>query len=124
MAAKGRSIMQNAIIANIENKQLKAEVTPFAIGDKVKVYSRIVEGEKTRTQAFEGTVIRIRNANVKTTFTVRKVVTKIGVEKTFVLHSPNMEKLEVLKRGKVRQSKLYYLRDRIGSKATRIKEKA
>ena len=116
--------MQNAIIANIENKQLKAEVTPFAIGDKVKVYSRIVEGEKTRTQAFEGTVIRIRNANVKTTFTVRKVVTKIGVEKTFVLHSPNMEKLEVLKRGKVRQSKLYYLRDRIGSKATRIKEKA
>jgi len=114
--------MKNPIIANIEEKQLKEDVPLFNVGDKVKVHSKITEGNKTRIQAFEGTVIKINRAGVKTNFTVRKVVATVGVEKTFILHSPNVEKIERLKAGKVRRAKLYYLRDRIGSKATRIKD--
>jgi large subunit ribosomal protein L19 len=116
--------MQNAIIDAIEKKQLKTEVPVFRIGDAVKVHSRIVEGEKSRIQVFEGTVVGLSRRGARTTFTVRKVVAGIGVEKTFVLHSPNVEKVVVIKRGKVRRAKLYYLRERIGAKATRIKDAA
>ena len=110
------------IISKLEKEQLKESISDLRIGDTVKVLSRIIEGEKTRTQAFEGTAIAIRKAGVRSSFTVRKVVATIGVEKTFLFHSPNVEKVEIMKRGKVRRSKLYYLRQRVGSKATRIKE--
>ena len=83
--------MKNPIIANIEEKQLKEDVPLFNVGDKVKVHSKITEGNKTRIQAFEGTVIKINRAGVKTNFTVRKVVATVGVEKTFILHSPNVQ---------------------------------
>jgi len=114
--------MKNAIIDAIEKEQMKELVIDFNVGDQIKVFQKIVEGTKTRTQAFEGTVIAIQSAGVRTTFIVRKVVAGIGVEKTFVFHSPNLEKIEIKKRGKVRRAKLYYLRDRVGSKATRIKD--
>ncbi|MFA5928221.1 MAG: 50S ribosomal protein L19 [Candidatus Margulisiibacteriota bacterium] len=115
--------MNKKLIDEIEKEQLREDKTAkFNVGDTVKVLSRIVEGEKTRSQAFEGTVIKITNAGARTTFIVRKVVATIGVEKTFVLHSPNMQKITVLKSGKTRRAKLYYLRERIGSKATRIKD--
>ena len=114
--------MKNAIIDAIEKKQMKDSAMEFNVGDQIKVFLKIVEGAKTRTQAFEGTVIAIQRAGVRTTFIVRKVVAGVGVEKTFLFHSPNLEKIEIKKRGKVRRAKLYYLRDRVGSKATRIKD--
>ena len=104
------------------NEQLKTEVPQFNIGDSVKVSIRITEGEKTRTQLFEGTVIAKRGGGISETFTVRRVSYGVGVEKTFPLHSPNVEKIEVFREGKVRRAKLFYLRDRVG-KAAKVKEK-
>ncbi len=104
------------------NEQLKTEVPQFGIGDGVKVYIRITEGEKTRTQMFEGTVIARHGGGISETFTVRRVSYGVGVEKTFPIHSPNVEKITVFREAKVRRAKLYYLRDRVG-KAAKVKEK-
>ena len=104
------------------NEQLKTEVPQFNIGDSVKVYVRIKEGEKTRTQMFEGTVIAKHGGGISETFTVRRVSYGVGVEKTFPIHSPNVEKVVVFREGKVRRAKLYYLRGRVG-KAAKVKEK-
>ena len=104
------------------NEQLKTDIPAFNIGDSVKVYNRITEGEKTRTQLFEGTVIAKRGGGISETFTVRRVSYGVGVEKTFPLHSPNVEKVVVFREAKVRRAKLYYLRDRVG-KAAKVKEK-
>ena len=104
------------------NEQLKTELPQFGIGDGVKVYIRIAEGEKTRTQLFEGTVIAKKGGGISETFTVRRVAYGVGVEKTFPLHSPNVEKIVVFREAKVRRAKLYYLRDRVG-KAAKVKEK-
>ncbi len=104
------------------SEQIKTEVTKFGIGDGVKVYVRIKEGDKERIQLFEGTVIARHGGGISETFTVRRVSYGVGVEKTFPLHSPNVSKIEVVREAKVRRAKLYYLRDRVG-KAAKVKEK-
>lgn len=109
------------IIKEIEASQLKAEVPQFSVGDTVKVYGKIKEGNRERIQIFEGTVIKRQNGGNRETFTVRKSSNGVGVEKTWPLHSPNVEKVEVVRQGKVRRAKLYYLRDRVGKKA-KVKE--
>ena len=103
------------------SEQLKTEVPAFGIGDSVKVYVKIVEGEKERTQMFDGTVIARHGGGISETFTVRKISYGVGVEKTFPIHSPNVAKVEVTRVGQVRRAKLYYLRDRKG-KAAKVKE--
>lgn len=110
------------LIKNIEDAQLKAEVPEFHVGDTVKVYAKVKEGNRERTQVFEGTVIKRQNGGIKETFTVRKNSNGIGVEKTWPVHSPIVEKVEIVRLGKVRRAKLYYLRDRVG-KAAKVKEK-
>ena len=112
----------NDIIKKIEDAQLKAEIPEFRVGDTVKVYAKIKEGNRERTQAFEGTVIKRQNGGVRETFTVRKFSNGIGVEKSWPLHSPVVEKIEVIRHGKARRAKLYYLRDRVG-KAAKVREK-
>ncbi|MGE4618833.1 MAG: 50S ribosomal protein L19 [Planctomycetota bacterium] len=110
-------------ITEFEKNQLKTdEITEFHIGDTVDVYVRIVEGDKQRVQVFNGTVIARRNSGSRSAFTVRRIVAGEGVERTFPLHSPWVEKIEVKRLGRVRRAKLYYLRDRIG-KATKVREK-
>ncbi len=109
------------IIKNIEAAQLKAEVADFNVGDTVKVYGKIKEGNRERIQVFEGTVLKRQGGGARETFTVRKSSNGVGVEKTWPLHSPNVEKIEVVRRGKVRRAKLNYLRDRVGKKA-KVKE--
>ncbi len=109
------------IIKSIEAEQLKAEVPAFNVGDTVKVYGKIKEGNRERIQVFEGTVIKKQGGSNRATFTVRKLSNGVGVEKTWPLHSPNVERVEVVRRGKVRRARLYYLRDRIG-KAAKVKE--
>ena len=111
----------NDIIKNIEEAQLKAEVTPFRVGDTVRVHAKVKEGNRERIQVFEGTVLKRQNGGVRETFTVRKTSNGIGVEKTWPLHSPVIDKIEVVRRGKVRRAKLNYLRDREG-KAAKVKE--
>ena len=111
----------NEIIKNIEAAELKAEVPVFNVGDTVKVYAKIKEGNRERIQIFEGTVLKKQGGSTRATFTVRKNSNGIGVEKTWPLHSPNVEKIEVIRRGKVRRAKLNYLRDRVGKKA-KVKE--
>ena len=111
----------NDIIKNIESAQLKAEVPEFRVGDTVRVHALIKEGNRERIQVFEGTVIKKQNGSNRTTFTVRKLSNGVGVEKTWPLHSPNVEKVEIVRKGKVRRAKLYYLRDRVG-KAAKVKE--
>jgi large subunit ribosomal protein L19 len=108
------------IISDMESSLMKKDVTPFNVGDTVRVFSKIIEGDKERLQAFEGTVIKKRGGALREVFTVRKVVQGIGVEKTFPIHSPKVEKIKVIKQGRTRRAKLYYLRKRIGSKALRI----
>ena len=112
----------NDIIREIENSQLKSDVTPFNVGDTVRVYAKVVEGSRERIQMFEGTVIAKRGSGVAETFTVRRVAYGVGVERVFPLHSPNVKDVQVVRYGKVRRSKLYYLRDRVG-KAAKVKEK-
>ena len=109
------------MIKAFTNEQLKTEVPQFNIGDTVRVYNKIVEGTRERTQVFEGTVIAKKNGGISETFTVRRISYGVGVEKTFPLHSPRVEKVEVIRTGKVRRAKLYYLRDRVG-KAAKVKE--
>ncbi len=111
----------NNIIKNIETAQLKAEVTPFRVGDTIKVYAKVKEGNRERVQLFEGTVLKRQGGGVRETFTVRKTSNGVGVEKTWPLHSPVIEKIEVVRRGKVRRAKLNYLRQRVG-KAAKVKE--
>ena len=111
----------NEIIKNIEAEQLKKEIPSFNVGDTVKVFAKIKEGNRERIQIFEGTVIKRQNGGVRETFTVRKNSNGIGVEKTWPLHSPNVEKVEVIRRGKVRRAKLNYLRGRVGKRA-KVKE--
>lgn len=108
------------IIKDIESKQMK-KVTDFNVGDTIKVYAKIKEGERERIQAFEGTVLKRQGGSCRETFTVRKNSNGVGVEKTWPLHSPTIEKIEVIRRGKVRRAKLNYLRDRVGKKA-KVKE--
>ncbi|MCH5273984.1 MAG: 50S ribosomal protein L19 [Lachnospiraceae bacterium] len=111
----------NEIIKNIEATQLKSEVAEFHVGDTVKVYAKVKEGTRERIQVFEGTVLKRQNGGARETFTVRKTSNGVGVEKTWPLHSPNVEKIEVIRRGKVRRAKLTYLRQRVGKKA-KVKE--
>ena len=114
--------MKNPIIENLENGFKKAEIPQMNPGDTVKVFVRIVEGNKERLQAYEGTIIAEHGSGINKTITVRKVFQGVGVERVFLIHSPRIEKIQVLRRGDVRRAKLYYLRERSG-KATRIKEK-
>lgn len=109
------------LIEAFTNEQLKTEVPEIKIGDTVRVYNRIKEGNRERTQLFEGTVIAKHDGGISATFTVRKISYGVGVEKTFPLHSPNVEKVETVRSGKVRRARLYYLRDRVG-KASKVKE--
>lgn len=111
----------NEIIREIEAAQVKEQVSDFKVGDTVKVYGKIKEGNRERIQIFEGTVLKRQGGSNRETFTVRKMSNGIGVEKTWPLHSPNVEKIEVVRRGKVRRAKLNYLRGRIGKKA-KVKE--
>ena len=111
----------NEIIKSIEDEVLK-EVTEFNVGDTVKVYAKIKEGNRERVQVFEGVVLKKQGTGARATYTVRKTSNGVGVEKTWPLHSPNVEKIEVVRYGKVRRAKLYYLRDRVG-KAAKVKEK-
>ena len=108
-------------ISAFVNEQLKTELPKFEIGDTVVVHNKIVEGSRERIQLFEGTVIAKRNGGISETFTVRRIAYGVGVEKTFPLHSPKVAKVEVIRRGKVRRAKLYYVRDRVG-KAAKVKE--
>ena len=111
----------NDIIKSIEAEQLKENVLEFNVGDTVKVYAKIKEGNRERIQVFEGTVLKKQGGSTRATFTVRKNSNGIGVEKTWPLHSPNVEKVEVVRKGKVRRAKLNYLRDRVGKRA-KVKE--
>ena len=117
---KGKKM--NPIITELEKEYTDREMPEINPGDTVKVFVRIIEGNKERTQAFEGTVIKKRGSLVNKTITVRKVFQGIGVERVFAIYSPRIEKIQVLRRGDVRRAKLYYLRERSG-KATRIREK-
>jgi len=111
----------NEIIKEIEAAQLKEEPPVFNVGDTVRVHGKIKEGARERIQVFEGIVIKKQGGSSRATFTVRKTSNGIGVEKSWPLHSPNVVKVEVIRRGKVRRAKLYYLRDRVG-KAAKVKE--
>ncbi|MCD7818022.1 MAG: 50S ribosomal protein L19 [Lachnospiraceae bacterium] len=111
----------NDIIKSIEDAQLKTEVPQFSVGDTVRVYGKIKEGNRERIQVFEGIVMKKQGGSVRATFTVRKNSNGVGVEKTWPLHSPSVEKVEVIRRGKVRRAKLNYLRGRVGKKA-KVKE--
>lgn len=109
------------LIEAIEKEYLKKEVANFNVGDVVKVFVKVVEGARERLQAFEGTVIAKKNGSVRETFTVRRVSFGVGIERTFPLHSPRIDSVEVIRRGKVRRAKLYYLRN-LSGKAAKIKE--
>ena len=111
----------NDIIRDIEAEQLKAEAPVFNVGDTVRVHNKIKEGNRERIQVFEGTVLKRQGGSSRETFTVRKHSNGIGVEKTWPLHSPNVEKVEVVRRGKIRRAKLNYLRQRVGKRA-KVKE--
>lgn len=111
------------IIERIDREQMRHDMPDFRPGDSVRVHIRIIEGNKERVQVFEGVVIRRRRGNMGATFTVRKISHGVGVEKTFALHSPRLEKVEIVSRGKIRRARLYYLRELRG-KAARIKEKS
>jgi large subunit ribosomal protein L19 len=106
----------------IEKENLRKDVPAFEVGDTVKVYVKVVEGDKERLQAYEGVVIAKRNGSIRESFTVRRISYGIGVERTFPLHSPRISKVEVVRKGKVRRAKLYYLADRQG-KAAKVQEK-
>lgn len=115
--------MNGMLIEAVEAQGLRQELPEFRAGDRVRVHVRVVEGEKSRIQVFEGDVIARRgSAGLRATFTVRKTSSGVGVERTFPLHSPNVEQIEVVRRGRVRRAKLYYLRDLRGKKA-RIRER-
>ena len=110
------------IIEQIEKENLKKDVPAFEVGDTVKVYVKVVEGDKERLQSYEGIVTAKRNGSIRESFTVRRISYGVGVERTFPLHSPRISKVEVVRKGKVRRAKLYYIADRQG-KAAKVKEK-
>lgn len=105
------------VIKAIEHEQMKNKVPKLNVGDTVRVHNRIKEGNRSRIQVFEGTIIKVQGGGLNTTFTVRRISYGVGVEKTFLLHSPLVEQVEVKRVGKARRAKLYYLRDRVGKKA-------
>ena len=111
----------NEIIRSIESAQLRSDIPEFGIGDTVRVQVKVVEGSRERLQAFEGVVMARRNGGIRETFTVRRNSYGVGVERTFPLHSPRVDSITVVRRGKVRRAKLYYLRDRSG-KAAKVKD--
>ncbi|SCY84665.1 50S ribosomal protein L19 [Alkaliphilus peptidifermentans] len=111
------------LIKSIVNDQLKKDMVDFNTGDTVKVHVRIKEGNRERVQIFEGIVIKRQGGGISETFTVRRISYGVGVERTFPVHSPKIEKIDVVSRGKVRRAKLFYLRDRVGKAAFKIKEK-
>jgi large subunit ribosomal protein L19 len=116
---KGKLIMD--LIKKLTEGQLKENAGNFGIGDTVKVHAKIKEGNRERIQVFEGAVIARKHGGIQETVTVRRISYGVGVEKTFPIHSPNVEKIEVIRKGKVRRAKLYYLRDRVG-KAAKVKQ--
>ena len=109
------------VLSSVVQEYMKTDVPAFNVGDTVKVHVKIKEGNRERTQVFEGTVLKRQNGSNRETFTVRKFSNGVGVEKTWPLHSPTVEKIEVVRKGKVRRAKLFYLRDRVG-KAAKVKE--
>ncbi len=111
-----------AIIRSIEAEQLKSDLPDIHVGDTVKVGVKIIEGGKERVQPYEGTVIAKRNGGINATITVRRIFQGVGVERVFLIHSPRIESIKILRRGKVRRAKLYFLRERVG-KATRLKQR-
>lgn len=111
----------NEIIKALEEAQLKKEIPAFNVGDTVRVYARIKEGQRERLQMFEGIVLKRQNGGVRETFTVRRLSYGIGVERTWPVHSPNVDSIEVIRKGKVRRARLYYLRERVGKNA-KVKE--
>ncbi len=113
----------SSVISDIEKANLKEKYQDFKVGDTVRVYAKIIEGDKERLQGFEGVVIAKKGSGARETFTVRKVVQGVGVERIFPVHSPKVDRIKIVKQGKVRRAKLYYLRDRIGSRATKIQDK-
>ena len=112
----------NEIIRSIESQQIRNDLPKFKVGDTIKVYVKVVEGSRERLQAFEGVCLKRQNGGVRETFTVRRVSYGIGVERTFPVNSPRIDKIDIIRRGKVRRAKLFYLRDKKG-KAAKIKEK-
>ncbi|MBU3189236.1 50S ribosomal protein L19 [Clostridium bowmanii] len=110
------------IIRTIESEQIRKDLPDFHVGDTVKVHIKVSEGNKERVQIFEGTVLKRQNGGLRETFTVRRVASGVGVEKTFPVNAPVIEKIEIVRLGKVRRAKLFYLRDRVG-KAAKVKEK-
>lgn len=110
------------IIRAIEAEQLRNDIPQFGPGDTVKVHVKVKEGNRERIQIFEGIVLKRQNGGLRETFTVRKIAYGVGVERTFPVHSPMIDKIEVMRRGKVRRAKLYYLRGRVGKAATKVKE--
>ena len=114
--------MNMTLVTKVTESQLRKDLPNFKSGDTVKVYVKIKEGDKERIQVFEGTVIAKKHGGIQETFTVRRLSYGVGVERTFPVNSPKIDKIDVVRRGKVRRAKLYYLRDRVG-KATRVKEK-
>ena len=111
----------NDIIKKIEEEQLKSDVADFKVGDTVRVHAKVIEGTRERIQVYEGTVLKRQNGGARETFTVRKNSNGVGVEKTWPVHSPIIDKIVVVRRGKARRAKLFYLRDRVG-KAAKVKE--
>ena len=116
--------MNQNLLRAVEERHLKEGLPNFGPGDTLRVHVKVVEGNRERVQAFEGTCIARDGANINETFTVRRVSQGIGIERTFLLHSPRLERIELRRQGSVRRAKLYYLRGRIGSRSIRIKEKA
>lgn len=112
----------NEIIRNIEKEQFRTDMPDIAIGDTVRVYVKVVEGSRERLQAFEGIVIARKHGGLRETFTVRRVSYGIGVERTFPIHSRRVDRVEIVRHGRVRRAKLYYLRDRVG-KAAKLRER-
>lgn len=110
------------LIGSVNQQQLRSDLPVIEPGDTVRVHAKVVEGNKERVQVFEGTVMRFRKGGPQANFTVRRISHQIGVERTFLLHSPRIDKIEVVRKGKVRRAQLYYLRGRVG-KATRVKER-
>ncbi|CDF57925.1 50S ribosomal protein L19 [Thermobrachium celere] len=110
------------IIRAIEAEQLRNDLPNFGPGDTVRVHVKVKEGNRERIQVFEGIVLKRQNGGIRETFTVRKIAYGVGVERTFPVHSPMIDKIEVVRRGKVRRAKLYYLRKRVGKAATKVKE--
>lgn len=115
-------VVEMDVIRAIEKEQMRKDIPEFNVGDTVRVYVKVVEGSRERLQAFEGTVIQKRHGGIRETFTVRRVSYGVGVERVFPVHSPKIDRIEVIRRGKVRRAKLFYLRDRVG-KASKVKER-